>query len=246
MTTIGHTSDAEHGQEQPRLPSLLTSAAKEGVDTNLKQHQLNAEADEKQHVPTNGPFGWPKLFAYLLGVLACLYIFLIGLNLMGTAFKVLGGRNSASLFSAVDNPIAGLMTGVLSTVLVQSSSTSTSIVVAMVGAGQLAVRSGIPIIMGANIGTSVTNTIVSMGQSGNRIDLERAFAGATVHDMFNILTVLTLLPIESLFAAIQGDGGPLYWITYYISNRLMGGEKGSKLFTSPLKTITAPIANSIV
>merc|ERR1719148_543903 len=154
--------------------------------------------------------------------------------------------NSASLFSLVDNPVAGLMTGVLSTVLVQSSSTSTSIVVAMVGADQLTVQSSIPIVMGANIGTSVTNTIVSMGQSGNRIQLERAFAGATVHDMFNMLTVLTLLPIESFVAAIQGEGGPLYWLTYYISDGLIGGEKGSKLFTSPLKAITAPITSSII
>merc|ERR1719491_1281630 len=116
----------------------------------------------------------------------------------------------------------------------------------MVGADQLTVQSSIPIVMGANIGTSVTNTIVSMGQSGNRIELERAFAGATVHDMFNMLTVLTLLPIESFIVAVQGEGGPLYWLTYYISDGLMGGEKGSKLFTSPLKTITAPITSFIV
>jgi len=243
MSVVGRASDI---QEQPPLPTILATAEKESVDTTWKQQQLNVEVGAKQQVPTDAPMSWPKVIAYILGVLVCLYIFLIGLNLMGTAFKVLGGRNSASLFRAVDNPIAGLMTGVLSTVLVQSSSTSTSIVVAMVGAEQLTVRSSIPIVMGANIGTSVTNTIVSMGQSGNRIDLERAFAGATVHDMFNMLTVLTLLPIESIAASIQGEGGPLYWLTHFISDGLMGREKGSKLFTSPLKTITAPVVNSII
>lgn len=50
--------------------------------------------------------------------------------------------------------------------------------------------------MGANIGTSVTNTFVSMAQSTDREEFRRAFAGATVHDMFNWLTVLTLLPLE--------------------------------------------------
>merc|ERR1719230_217700 len=117
---------------------------------------------------------------------------------MGTAFKVLGGKGSGNIFDSVDNPVAGLMTGVVSTVLVQSSSTSTSIVVTMVAAGQLTVHSGIPIIMGANIGTSVTNTLVSMGYVGDRLHLERAFSGATVHDMFNMLTVLVLLPIEAI------------------------------------------------
>jgi len=50
--------------------------------------------------------------------------------------------------------------------------------------------------MGANIGTSVTNTIVSIGQITNKDEFKRAFAGATVHDMFNWLAVIILLPIE--------------------------------------------------
>ncbi|KAA0192744.1 hypothetical protein HAZT_HAZT008464 [Hyalella azteca] len=60
------------------------------------------------------------------------------------------------------------------------------------------VRTAIPIIMGANIGTSVTNTLVSLGQMGNRDEFERAFAGATVHDIFNWMCVLVLLPLEVL------------------------------------------------
>ena len=58
------------------------------------------------------------------------------------------------------------------------------------------VRPAIPIIMGSNIGTSVTNTIVSMAQSGDKNEFRRAFGGATVHDMFNWLAVLILLPLE--------------------------------------------------
>lgn len=50
--------------------------------------------------------------------------------------------------------------------------------------------------MGANIGTSVTNTIVSIGQIADKEQYRRAFAGATVHDMFNLLSVLILLPLE--------------------------------------------------
>jgi len=116
----------------------------------------------------------------------------------------------------------------------------------MVGAGTLSVKMSIPIIMGANIGTSVTNTLVSMSYSGNRIDLQRAFSGATVHDMFNMLTVVTLLPIEVIIGAAQGEGGPLYWISHSITEKLMGGEEGDKLFTSPIKAITSPIANEVL
>lgn len=87
------------------------------------------------------------------------------------------------------------MIGILGTVLVQSSSTFTSIIVAAIGAG-MSVHIAIPMIMGANIGTSVTNTLVAITQIGNRQEFERAFSAATVHDMFNWATVILLFTIE--------------------------------------------------
>ncbi|XP_029704044.1 sodium-dependent phosphate transport protein 2A-like [Takifugu rubripes] len=89
------------------------------------------------------------------------------------------------------------MVGILMTVLAQSSSTSTSIIVSLVSSGLLNVQSAIPIIMGSNIGTSVTNTIVALMQVAERDEFERVFSGATVHDCFNWLSVLVLLPLEA-------------------------------------------------
>ena len=60
----------------------------------------------------------------------------------------------------------------------------------------LPVQYAIYMIMGANIGTSVTNTLVAMGQVAKKDEFRRAFGGATVHDMFNWLTVLVFLPLE--------------------------------------------------
>ncbi|XP_048731920.2 sodium-dependent phosphate transport protein 2B-like isoform X2 [Ostrea edulis] len=114
----------------------------------------------------------------------------------GTPWK---GKTAGKVFQnseLLQNPICGVMIGVLTTVLVQSSSTTTSIVVSMVAADILTVKLSIPIVMGANIGTSVTNTIVSLGEITHRNDFRRAFAGATVHDMFNWLSVIVLLPLE--------------------------------------------------
>ena len=76
----------------------------------------------------------------ILGVLISLYFFLFGLDLMGGSFSALGSKGAGNLFTFSDNPIAGLMVGILATVLVQSSSTSTSIVVGLVGADVLAVK----------------------------------------------------------------------------------------------------------
>jgi len=200
----------------------------------------------QQHAePEQGKRWWMVLLC-VCGLIASLYVFLLGLELLGDAFKCLGGRGAGSMFTAIENPIAGLMVGILATVLVQSSSTSTSIVVGLVGANQITVRSGIPIIMGANIGTSVTNTIVSMGHVGHRLELQRAFAGATVHDMFNYLTVVTLLPLEIIVAAIQGEGGMLFWLTEAITNGIMGNDKAGELFPSPIKEITSPVADLFI
>ena len=82
---------------------------------------------------------------------------------MGTGFKLLGGKSSAKMFDVADNPISALMIGILATVLVQSSSTTTSIIISLVGADELSVNTAVFMVMGANIGTSVTNTIVAMG-----------------------------------------------------------------------------------
>jgi sodium-dependent phosphate cotransporter len=222
--------------QDPATQKPQECETKEMADANPSKSKLEEDRT----------LSWPVVIACVFGALTFLYIFLVGINVMASSVTVLGGRGAGAMYGMVDNPITGLMAGVLSTVLVQSSSTTTSIVVTMCGADVIDVRRGIPIIMGANIGTSVTNTLVALGWSGNRIDLERAFSGATVHDMFNGLTVITLLPIEAIVAAIQGEGGPLYWLTYVLTEALMGGGKGDVNFKSPVKAITKPVGGIIV
>ncbi|XP_052766305.1 sodium-dependent phosphate transport protein 2B-like [Mya arenaria] len=139
-------------------------------------------------------------FGKLVVLTGLLYLFICSLDFLSNAFKLIGGRAAGEIFKQselLSNPVTGLMIGILATVLFQSSSTTTSIVVSMVAAKIIPVRNAIPMVMGANIGTSVTNTIVSIGQITNKGDFRRAFAGATVHDMFNWLTVLVLLPLEA-------------------------------------------------
>ncbi|EHH25791.1 sodium-dependent phosphate transport protein 2B isoform X1 [Macaca nemestrina] len=135
----------------------------------------------------------------LILLLGFLYFFVCSLDVLSSAFQLVGGKMAGQFFSnssIMSNPLLGLVIGVLVTVFVQSSSTSTSIVVSMVASSLLTVRAAIPIIMGANIGTSITNTIVALMQVGDRSEFRRAFAGATVHDFFNWLSVLVLLPVE--------------------------------------------------
>lgn len=131
-------------------------------------------------------------------VLGLLFVFLLGVNGLGDAFKALGADALEAFFAATSNPFIGLMVGVLATTLVQSSSVSTSLIVGLVAAPvhPLPLANAIPMIMGANIGTTVTNTIVSLGHIRRPEEFRRAFAVATCHDFFNFIAVAVLLPIE--------------------------------------------------
>lgn len=172
---------------------------------------------DKRQVPT-------LLRAFL--VLALLYLFLTGVELLGGGFKSLGKDLVDGLFEGVSNPIGGLFVGLLATVLVQSSSVSTSVIVGLVAAGVVTPDDAVPMIMGANLGTTVTNTLASLGHVRHDIEFKRAFAAATVHDFFNILAVLVFLPIELITGYLSSSAR---WLT-----DVLIGSSGSD-FKSPLK-----------
>jgi solute carrier family 34 (sodium-dependent phosphate cotransporter) len=125
-----------------------------------------------------------------------LYVFLVGIAFLEAGIAATGADFQANLLRSVSHPISGLCAGLLATVLVQSSSVSTATIVGMVGAGTLPVSLAVPMIMGANIGTTVTNTLASLGSLRRTEEFRRAFAAATVHDFFNLLAVALLLPLE--------------------------------------------------
>lgn len=131
-----------------------------------------------------------------LVVLTFLYLFLVGVGFLETGIAALGEDFQAGLLESVSHPISGLCAGIVATVLVQSSSVSTSTIVGMVGAGTLPLALAVPMIMGANIGTTVTSTLAALGSIRRAEEFRRAFAAATVHDFFNLLAVGVLLPIE--------------------------------------------------
>ena len=144
-----------------------------------------------------------KTILKIFGVLAALYMFLVGINGMSSAIKHMGAGVAESIFTATSNPFVALFIGVFATVLFQSSSTTTSLIVGMVSSGALGISGAIPMIMGANIGTTVTNTIVSVGHINKGNEFKRAFAASTVHDFFNILAVLIIFPLEITFHFIE-------------------------------------------
>ncbi|KAK1789271.1 hypothetical protein P4O66_015211 [Electrophorus voltai] len=201
----------------------------------------------KVQVPGEAPRGESeRRNALLIGTLKIpllfflLYSFVCSLDTLSSSFQLAGGKVAGGIFqdnAILCNPVAGLVVGILVTVLVQSSSTSTSIIVSLVSSGLLEVKSAVPIIMGSNIGTSVTNTIVALMQAGERSEFKRAFAGATIHDCFNWLSVLVLLPLE----VASGILSILARATIN-SFHLQSGEEAPEL----LKVITEPVTKLII
>jgi len=125
-----------------------------------------------------------------------LYFFLISIKLLEKGIKTLGAEYTDQLFQSVSSPFVGLLVGTLATVLVQSSSVTTATIVGLVGSGFLNLEYAIPMVMGANIGTTVTNTLVSFGHVRREQEFKRAFAASTMHDFFNLMAVVALFPLQ--------------------------------------------------
>jgi len=160
-------------------------------------------------------------------VVGFIYLFLVGVSTLEKGIKLLGEDAQERLFESVSNPIAGLCVGILGTVLVQSSSASTSVIVGLVATGVISVEAAVPMIMGANIGTTVTNTIVALAHMRQSKEFQRAFAAATVHDFFNVFAVAILLPLQLLTGVISD-------IAAWIAEKLVGSSAGST-WKSPIK-----------
>lgn len=132
----------------------------------------------------------------ILQLLFFLYLFLFSINLMGVGLKMFGKGFAEAFIGGTSSPLVGLFIGIVTTGLIQSSSATTSIVVGLVGGGVLTVTNAIPIIMGANIGTSVTCILVSLAHLNRSAEFRRSFSASIVHDFFNFLAVLVLFPLQ--------------------------------------------------
>lgn len=155
---------------------------------------------------------------------------------MGASFKLFGKEFAETLITGTANPFVGLFAGILATSIVQSSSSTTSIVVGLVASGTMNIANAVPIVIGANIGTTVTNILVSLGHIHRRNEFQRAFAGATCHDFFNLLSVIVIFPLQ---------------INFHILDRIASAltslfvRTGGIQIVNPLKLITEPVVGAL-
>ncbi|WP_422359070.1 Na/Pi symporter [Reichenbachiella sp.] len=147
------------------------------MEGNIKQNQLS-------------------VIQFILSISVALFVFLWSLDLMTGTFHVIGNETVIKILSITSNPFISLFIGLFITAVIQSSSTSTSLIVAVVASGGMTLENAVPMIMGANIGTTLTSTIVSLSYITDNKAFKNAIATGVMHDFFNIMTVMILFPLE--------------------------------------------------
>lgn len=176
---------------------------------------------------------WPQWLA----VLGLIYVLICAVSMIGSGFKAATGGQAQELFSFASNPYVGLVIGIVATALIQSSSTVTSLIVGMV-AGGLPVGIAIPMIMGSNVGTTVTNTLVSLGHVRDKSEFRRAFSAATVHDFFNLIAVAIFLSLEIMFGLLEK-------VSASLATLLVGADSYSMSDMNFMKSLTKPFVNLV-
>jgi sodium-dependent phosphate cotransporter len=166
-----------------------------------KDSSVPSSKDEQSDVRWNNPLETASitffsLIARLIFAILALFVFLISLAILSQTLRLLSGQEISNIIAATANPFVGLFIGLLTTAIIQKSSITTSLVVAMVAADTLSLSQAVPIVIGANIGTTITAMLVSFTHITKKKEFKRATSTAITHNLFNIFGVLVLFPLE--------------------------------------------------
>lgn len=172
----------------------------------------------------------PKSFILML---LAIVLFIFSIDLLTVAMGQLNNSVASNILMATRNPFVSLFIGLLMTALLQSSSTVTSSIVAIVAAGNISLEQAVPMVMGANIGTTLTSTLVSFSYIMKKKHFKRAISAGVLHDLFNIITVAILFPLELYFKFLSKIAHQLASL-FLTGESYSGGFGYNKVFTRPL------------
>lgn len=178
---------------------------------------------------------WTKWAQGLLSVVV-LFLFLVSLELISTSGKLLGSEFAEGIVKTTAKPFASLFIGLLATAIIHSSSTITSTMVVLVASNLIQMEAAVYIIMGSNIGTSITSLMVAFGNLGSPKAFRRGFMAASSHAIFNILSALIFFPLEYNWKILSRSSD------YLASHMINWGGLGEGWFTFH-DTFIAPIAS---
>lgn len=132
--------------------------------------------------------------ANVIALIGGVALFLFGMQLMGDGLKkVAGNKLELVLWKLSGTPIKGLLLGTVVTAVVQSSSATSAMVVGFVNSALMTVAQSIPIVMGANIGTSVTGWLLCLSALGKSGGLVSLFSTSTISAVVALIGIIWLM-----------------------------------------------------
>ncbi|MBR5208181.1 MAG: Na/Pi cotransporter family protein, partial [Erysipelotrichaceae bacterium] len=180
----------------------------------------------------------------LLGGLA---MFLYGIEVMGDGLKNSSGETLKKVLEKVTgNVVMGVLTGCLVTAVIQSSTATIVLTVALIGAGVLNLKQAVSIVMGANIGTTVTAQIIRLGfvESGGGNWLLWLFDTDTLAPIALVAGIILIMSVKKKSAKPIGDICIGFGILFVGLNLMTSGVKpliGTSVFESFLTYLSNPI-----
>lgn len=157
---------------------------------------MNTTKEETVKKPQKKFIKYAPQITRLIILLFAAFLFLLSIELIGNSFLQWKKNTADSIVSVTTNPFISLFIGLLLTAIIQSSSTSTSMIVALVSTQALTLSEAVPMVMGANVGTTFTSNIVALSFITKKREFRKAISAGTVHDIFNLLIVVILFPLE--------------------------------------------------
>lgn len=155
----------------------------------------------------------PHKALLILAFIAGLYLFLLSLDAFTASWRLMFSVDAANevvvgnIGRMLENPLLGFFLGLLITSLIQSSSATMVLIMSYVATQNAPVSLCIPIILGANVGTTVTNTLVSLGHSFSSEEFRRVAPAALVDDIYKIFNVSVFFVLEASLGILTGISG---------------------------------------
>ncbi len=186
----------------------------------------------------------------ILALLSGVALFLFGMSLMGDGLKKAAGEKlELILYKLTNTPIKGVLLGTAVTAVIQSSSATTVMVVGFVNAGMMKVAQAIGIIMGANIGTSITGWILCLSYIEGSNGIAKLLSTATISAVVSIIGILFKTVSKKSTYKNVGDimlGFSILMVGMQGMSEAVSGLKDNAHFVNMLTMFSNPVMGILV
>ena len=190
------------------------------------------------------------IFSMILSLLSGVALFLFGMSLMGDGLKMVAGNKlEAFLYRMTNTPLKGVALGTGVTSVIQSSSATTVMVIGFVNSGMMKLKQAIGIIMGANIGTSITGWILCLSYIDGKNGIAKILSTATISAVVAIIGIILRMACKRSVHKNNGNimlGFAILMTGMQTMSGAVSPLKDSPTFTNMLTMFSNPLIGILV